>query len=139
MEKDTLQDNLNWLFMAASLRVKKGFMKLAEAADLTAPQVYALCFLEPGKPMSMKTMANLLNCEPSNVTAIIDRLFALDYITRQEDPNDRRIKMISLTEQGEKFKGLITEKVIHYHSERLDRLTSQEKDQFKTMLLKILA
>jgi DNA-binding MarR family transcriptional regulator len=139
MKKDDLQDNLNWLFMAASLRAKRSFLKLAEELDLTAPQVFALCFLEPDKPMPMKAMANLLNCEPSNVTAIIDRLFALDYIARREDPDDRRIKMISLTDRGRKFRELVVERVVSYPSERLERLTSQEKDQFKAMLLKILA
>lgn len=134
-----LQNNLGWLFMASSLQVKKGFMRLATEFDLPLIQVMALCFLEPGNPMPMKHMAYLLNCEPSNVTAVIDRLFTLKYISRQENSSDRRIKMISLTKRGEKERQRIVKRIISYHSERLDRLNDEEKKHFQTALAKIFA
>jgi DNA-binding MarR family transcriptional regulator len=134
-----LQNNLGWLFMATSLQVKKDFMRLAAEFDLPLIQVIALCFLEPGNPMPMKHMAYLLNCEPSNVSAVIDRLFALRYVTRQENPLDRRIKMISLTKAGEKERQRIVKGIINYRSERLDRLSAEEKKQFKATLGKIFA
>lgn len=125
--------------MATSLQVKKGFMRLAAEFDLPLIQVMALCFLEPDSPMTMKHMAFLLNCEPSNVTAVIDRLFILKYISREENPSDRRIKMISLTKQGEKERQRIVRGIISYHSERLDRLSTEEKEQFQAALVKIFA
>ena len=134
-----LQNNLGWLFMASSLRVKKGFMRLATEFDLPLIQVMALCFLEPGSPMSMKHMASLLNCEPSNVSAVIDRLFTLKYVSREENPSDRRIKMISLTKEGQKERQRIVKRIVNYHSERLDRLSDEEKKQFQAALAKIFA
>lgn len=134
-----LQNNVGWLFMATSLQVKKGFMRLAVEFDIPLIQVMALCFLEPGNPMNMKHMAFLLNCEPSNVTAVTDRLFTLKYISRKENASDRRIKMISLTQKGEKERQRIVERIIGYHSERLDRLTAEEKEQLQAALIKIFA
>jgi len=125
--------------MASSLQVKKGFMRLATEFDLPLIQVMALCFLEPGSPMSMKHMAFLLNCEPSNVSMVIDRLFTLKYISREENPSDRRIKMISLTKAGEKERQRIVKGIISYPSERLERLSAEEKRQFQAALVKILA
>jgi DNA-binding MarR family transcriptional regulator len=134
-----LQNNLGWLFMATSLQVKKDFMRLAAEFDLPLIQVIALGFLEPGSPMPMKHMAYLLNCEPPNVSALIDRLFALKYVTREENLSDRRIKMISLTKTGEKERQRIVKGIISYHSERLDRLSAEEKVQFQAALGKIFA
>ena len=134
-----LQNNLGWLFMASSLRVKKGFLRLATEFDLPLIQVFALCFLEPGSPMSMKHMASLLNCEPSNVSTVIDRLFTQKYISREENPSDRRIKMISLTKEGEKKRQRIVKRIISYNSERLDRLSAEERMQLKAALVKIFA
>ncbi len=139
MDDLDLQNNLGWLLMASSLRVKKGFLRLAAEFDLPLIQVFALCFLEPGSPMSMKHMASLLNCEPSNVSAVIDRLFTHKYISREENPSDRRIKMISLTKEGEKARQRIVKRIASYHSERLDRLSAEEKMQFQAALVKILA
>jgi len=84
-------------------------------------------------------MAFLLNCEPSNVSIVIDRLFTLNYVSRQEHPADRRIKMIVLTKEGEKKRQHIVERITSYRSERLDRLDTEEKKQFQAALIKILA
>jgi DNA-binding MarR family transcriptional regulator len=134
-----LQNNLGWLFMASSLQVKKDFLRLATEFDLPLIQVIALCFLEPGSPMPMKHMAYLLNCEPPNVSTVTDRLFALKYVTREENLSDRRIKMISLTKAGEKERQRIIKGIIRYRSERLDRLNVEEKMQFQAALGKIFA
>ncbi len=125
--------------MATSLQVKKGFMRLAAEFDLPLIQMMALCFLEPGNPMTMKHMAFLLNCEPSNVTAVIDRLFAYNYISREENPSDRRIKIVSLTKKGERERERIAKRIVSYHSERLDRLSGEEKRQLEAALVKIFA
>jgi len=139
MEKDLLQDNVNWLFVSASLRAKKGFIRLAEELELSVIQVFALCFLQPKKPMPMKEMASLLMCEPSNVTGIIDKLFARSYIAREENPKDRRIKMISLTDEGTELRQKIVKNIVDYKSDRLERLTPAEQQDLKKMMLKILA
>jgi len=136
---DNLQNDIGWLLMASSLRVKKGFLRLATEFDLPLIQVFALCFLTPDNPMPMKHMAFLLNCEPSNVSIVIDRLFTLNYVSRQEHPADRRIKMIVLTKEGEKKRQHIVERITSYRSERLDRLDAEEKKQFQAALIKILA
>jgi DNA-binding MarR family transcriptional regulator len=89
--------------------------------------------------MPMKEMASLLMCEPSNVTGIIDKLFARSYIAREENPKDRRIKMISLTDEGTELRQKIVKNIVDYKSDRLERLTPAEQQDLKKMMLKILA
>ncbi len=139
MKSMSLQDNLYWLFMQASFRAKKGFIKIADEHGLTVVQLYALCSLEPGQPMPMKDIANLLNCDPSNVTGIIDRLFSQHYTERQESPTDRRVKMVALTPEGVALRDKLVEGIVAYRSDRLDRLTEAEQGQLKDLLLRILS
>jgi DNA-binding MarR family transcriptional regulator len=138
VENSELQDNLSWLLLQVSFRAKKGLIKIAEDYDLSFVQVYTLSSIAPGKPLPMNEIANMLNCDASNVTGIIDRLFSREYIVRLEKPGDRRVKMISLTPKGEKLRRQIVEKIIAYRSESLERLSPAQKDQLRGLLKQIL-
>src|SRR5579863_6601140 len=138
VEKFDLHDNLLWQVLEVSFRAKKGLIMIAEDYDLTFVQVYTLCSILPGKSLSMNEIANMLNCDASNVTGIIDRLFSREYIVRQEKPGDRRVKMVSLTPKGEKLRQQIVEKIISYHSESLEQLNASQKTQLSNLLKQIL-
>jgi DNA-binding MarR family transcriptional regulator len=139
MKAQALQDNLYWLFMQASFRAKKGFIKLADEHGLSVVQLYALVSLEPGVPMPMKDIAGLLNCDPSNVTGICDRLFLQQYIEREELAADRRVKMITLTPKGVRLRGKLVQGILSYHSEQLDRLSDDDQHALKSLLFQILS
>jgi DNA-binding MarR family transcriptional regulator len=139
MKAQALQDNLYWLFMQASFRAKKGFIKLADEHGLSVVQLYALVSLEPGVPMPMKDIAGLLNCDPSNVTGICDRLFLQQYIEREELAADRRVKMITLTPKGVRLRGKLVQGILSYHSEQLDRLSDDDQHALKGLLFQILS
>ena len=78
----------------------RNFAAVAAARGLTLMQGKMLSLL--GRPMSMRTLADLLACDASNVTGIVDRLAARDLVRRESDPDDRRIKIVLLTEEGER-------------------------------------
>jgi DNA-binding MarR family transcriptional regulator len=139
MKGVSLQENLYWLFMQASFRAKKGFIKLAEEHGLTVVQLVAVCSLEPGRPMPMKEIATLLNCDASNVTGICDRLFLQHYIQREEKPQDRRVKMITLTAKGVQLRERLVQGILAYRSERLERLSTADRQLLKRLLLEILS
>jgi DNA-binding MarR family transcriptional regulator len=49
----------------------------------------------------MGKVAQALHCDASNATGIIDRLTALSLVMRQDNPADRRVKSLVLTDQGQ--------------------------------------
>ena len=59
-----------------------------------------LQILEPGPGTPMSAVAERLGCDASNVTGIVDRLEARGVLERRDDPRDRRVKRIALTEEG---------------------------------------
>ncbi|MFF4341170.1 MarR family winged helix-turn-helix transcriptional regulator [Kitasatospora sp. NPDC001540] len=78
----------------------RNFATVAAARGLTLMQGKMLSLLR--RPVSMRTLAELLACDASNVTGIVDRLEGHGLVRREADPADRRIKRVTLTEEGER-------------------------------------
>ena len=64
-------------------------------------QAHALRMLDPDEPIAMSALAERLFCDASNVTGLVDRLEARGLVVRTVDPNDRRIRRIVRTPEGE--------------------------------------
>jgi len=93
---DVVCDDLMLLFTT----VKSHMMRLAEDEGLTAVQLGALHSLYNNGELAMGQVADVLHCDASNVTGIIDRLVAQGLVTRQESVRDRRAKALHLTAKG---------------------------------------
>jgi DNA-binding MarR family transcriptional regulator len=50
------------------------------------------------------SLAIAIDCDPSNITGLVDKLEMKSYIRRRPDPNDRRVKMIAVIEAGWKVR-----------------------------------
>ena len=86
---------------------KPRMVALAQEFELTLMQLNALRQLEPGRELAMSALAEALVCDPSYVTGIVDRLEARGLIERRGAPRDRRVKMLSVTEEGERVREIV--------------------------------
>lgn len=75
------------------------FMAAVQDLGLSPMQAHALRLLE--LPVQMSELADLLQCDASNVTGIVDRLEQRGLVERVPDPTDRRVKLLRLTAAGE--------------------------------------
>ncbi len=82
---------------------------VAARHDLTAPQLSLLRLLD--EPVSMRAFAEELSCDPSNVTGLVDRVERLGLVDRVPDPDDRRVRMLTLTAQGRRLRDRVTHEV----------------------------
>ena len=71
--------------------------------DLTMPQLKVVLLLFLNGPERMGTIASALGVSLATATGVVDRLVEKDMVTREGDPNDRRIVLIRLSDQGEKM------------------------------------
>lgn len=69
---------------------------------LRPPMVFAMKELDSPQPMGR--IAKVLHCDNSAVTWITDRLEEKGLVERQADPNDRRVKLLALTEEGRRVR-----------------------------------
>ena len=76
------------------------------AADLGLSQVqcHVLHLMEPGQPVPMSRLAEVLSCDASNVTGLVDRMEARGLLARRPSPADRRVKVLELTATGERLR-----------------------------------
>ena len=68
---------------------------------LSAAQGRALLELEPGCPRPMRRLAERLGNHASNVTGIADRLEDRGLVERRPSEDDRRVKALAVTRDGE--------------------------------------
>jgi DNA-binding MarR family transcriptional regulator len=74
--------------------------KLYGEAGITPGVGKALVQLPLDHPVPMRELASALHCDNSYVTSVIDVLEEKHLVERHTHPSDRRIKVISLTEEG---------------------------------------
>ncbi|MEA2333202.1 MAG: hypothetical protein QOH58_3340 [Thermoleophilaceae bacterium] len=105
VDKDPASEawELLWEVMQAN---KPRFMALAQELGLSPVQLHTLRIIEPGVEVPMSSLAGKLFCDNSNVTGIVDRLEARDLVERRPAENDRRVKLLVLTAEGERIRGI---------------------------------
>jgi DNA-binding MarR family transcriptional regulator len=62
-------------------------------------------------PRKMGELAQALFCDNSNVTGIVDRLEERGLVSREPAEGDRRVKLLVLTDEGEKLRIEITKRM----------------------------
>lgn len=138
MKNMNLDENVYWMLVQVAMRAKHGLIKLAESHDLTLVQMQTLGMMEPNEPIPMNTISCFLACDASNVTGIVDRLLAQGYIERHENPQDRRVKMISLTKSGEALQKTLMAAMNEYELPEFKRLEGPRLAEFKATLSTLL-
>ena len=86
------------------------FIEIAHKLGVTPPILGALRFLE--QPQTMGRMAELLHCDPSNVTGIVDALEDRKLAERKPSAGDRRVKQVELTAAGRKLRARAVEEML---------------------------
>jgi MarR family transcriptional regulator, organic hydroperoxide resistance regulator len=97
---------IHWMFVTNKQRV----FAMAQEFELAPQQMIALRILGGG-PRKMSELAQALFCDSSNVTGIVDRLEKRNLVRREADEADRRVKLLVLTDEGERMRVEITQRM----------------------------
>ena len=85
-------------------RINKKFEKLQrkiiQKDNLTTAQYSILQQLWKTDGVKFKTLADQCCCSQSTITGIVDTMVKKDIVIRKDHPEDRRIKLVVLTEKG---------------------------------------
>jgi DNA-binding MarR family transcriptional regulator len=85
------------VFMRRSMH---NFMQYAKDSGLTMPQIGALMQLMRKGPCGVSNIAEQLDVTSAAACQMVDRLVQQGFVLRTEDPTDRRLKQIVLTDKG---------------------------------------
>jgi len=111
---------------------KRVFHATAKEHGLSPQQAATVLNLEPGAGMPMSALAELLMCDASNVTGIVDKLEARGFAKRGQ-AEDRRVKVLTLTEAGVALRNVIRERM-HTPPEWLLALAREDQRQLHEIL-----
>lgn len=75
-------------------------VQLKREVGLSMSQLSTLFMLFHAEECGVSDIGESLGVTNAAASQMVDRLVGLDYLTRSEDPQDRRVKVISLTEKG---------------------------------------
>ncbi|HXY93410.1 MAG TPA: MarR family transcriptional regulator [Acidimicrobiia bacterium] len=82
-------------------RMKQESARRAAEFNMSVAQVRALYELR--EPLAMRELAERLYLDPSNLTALVDRLEELGLVERHADAGDRRVKRLVITAKGSRL------------------------------------
>ena len=128
---DELTREVVALFAAVNRRYAQESEAAAAAHDLTPLQAKALLTAED--PVPTRHIADRLQAEPSNITAIIDRLESRGLVERHPDPGDRRVKLVAATAQGRAVASDLRARM-PFVAAPLNRLTTQQRQSLRALL-----
>lgn len=100
---------------------------------LTVPQFAILSYATPeGVPLS--TISSQMMCDNSNLTGIVDRLISKGLVERRPDPQDRRVSLICLTEDGADTLRRLRPRHHASVQKRMRKLSNSEMEQLRNLL-----
>ena len=85
----------------------------------------------------MRKIAQRLKCEPSNVTGIVDRLESRGLVERRPAPDDRRVKLAAVTEEGRQTAQLLRAE-LDFAREPLAALSHGERTALRDLLRRMV-
>src|SRR5512132_1741214 len=97
---------MHWMMVTNKQRL----VAMAQEFELAPQQMIALRMLGAG-PRKMSDLAQSLFCDNSNVTGIVDRLEERGLVRREAAEGDRRVKLLVLTDEGERMRIEITKRM----------------------------
>jgi DNA-binding MarR family transcriptional regulator len=97
---------MHWMMVTNKHRM----FAMAQEFELAPQQMIAVRMLGSG-PRKMSDLAQSLFCDNSNVTGIVDRLEERGLVRREAAEGDRRVKLLVLTDEGERMRVEITKRM----------------------------
>jgi len=129
--EDTFLTALREWMEASMHRSFHAFIRHNRESDLSLSQVNALFRLYHHGASSVNDLANHLGITTAAVSQLLDPLIVGDLVLRSENPKDRRMKLIALTEKGQ----AMVEKSMNTRHAWLSELSRSLSDAEKEELL----
>jgi DNA-binding MarR family transcriptional regulator len=120
-------------------RSDPGRLETWAGLGLSLTQLRVLFILRENRGLTARGLAETLNVTPSTLTRIMDRLVRDLFVTREEDPGDRRLVRHCLTPAGLDMVGELERTGRERMDRILSRLSQEQLEQLITALTDLSA
>src|SRR5664279_3367644 len=138
MERETLEDRLGReafisLFLASN-QFDEQVEQVCRAEGISHPQyavLWVLCLADAPGGLPMGALADGLLTRSADATRLVDRLLVAGHVTREPSPGDRRVVLVSPTEQGLRLFDRLTAEIRALHRRQWGLL---DKDELRELI-----
>jgi DNA-binding MarR family transcriptional regulator len=134
-----LKQYLGYALFKTAVRMKTKMADLISPYGIIPAQIGIIMILKESGPMNQMTLGESMGVDKATMVKLIDGLEEQKLIKRTTPPEDRRAKLISLTEKGMKVQVAVLEKSKLMEADFLSPLSATEKKAFRTILDKLLS
>ena len=110
------------------------FLQETEAHGVTPVQFAALQGVAAQPGVDQRTLARTIGFDTSTIAGVIDRLEARGLMQRQVSPTDRRVRLLSLTPEGQALLAEVIPPMLRAQERMLAPLAPSERSEFLRML-----
>jgi DNA-binding MarR family transcriptional regulator len=107
--------------------------------DVTMPQMKILLLLGLHGSLPVSSLAHQMKVSPPNVTGILDRLEHHGWVRRTDDPHDRRVVRVILTDDGRQFLDSLQQASAVPTRMGLSRMAPEDQDALRQGLRALLS
>ena len=114
------------------------FMDETAAVNVT-PVQFALLFAAAKEAgLDQRTLAGRIGLDTSTIGAVVDRLESRDLIERKVSPNDKRVRLLSVTPAGKKLLQSVMPAMLRAQERMLAPLPAPDRTKFMAMVKRIV-
>lgn len=106
--------------------------------NLSAVQYSLLTALDERGEQDQNTLALTLGLERTSVAEVIPRLMKRGLLSRRQNEQDKRFKLVNLTPEGKQLLEEMREGVERAHEKTIAALPPEQQEQFLNMLLQLV-
>jgi len=136
---DSIRCRLGYLLAKSHQRQLALFEKHTNRFAVSGREYAALLALEANDGLWQSDIAELLGMDRTTVTYLVDSLEKRGWLIRARDPADRRAHVITMTDEGVAALAAIRPAARSSTDELLSPLTSDEREQLRSLLSRITA
>jgi MarR family transcriptional regulator, lower aerobic nicotinate degradation pathway regulator len=115
------------------------FLQETESSGITPVQYAALQTVANVPGVDQRTLARTIGLDTSTIAAVIDRLEARGLMQRSASPDDRRVRLLSLTPDGREALQAVLPAMQRAQERILEPLPVAERAEFMRMLRTLVA
>ncbi len=114
------------------------FMLHTQEQGITPVQFAALRAVKDQSGIDQRTLAECISFDTSTIGGVIDRLEARGLMTRSASPDDKRVRLLALTVEGDKLLRQVMPAVLRTQQDILAPLSAAEQKQFMKLVRKLV-
>ncbi len=114
------------------------FLQETEAHGLTPVQFAALSKVGQTPGLDQRTLAGSIGLDTSTIAGVVDRLQARGLMQRSASAQDRRVRLLTLSDEGQALLSAIEPDMRRAQQRILEPLPAAERAQFMRMLRQLV-